>query len=254
MSTFNVLITGTKAGIGQGLLSAYATRPGTVVIAAVRDAPDSRATAKMISSITSIGDGSSIIPVQYDAAKETAGRDMVVYLQEKHPEIKHIDLVVANAGMADYWGPCNGVPAEDVSRTYTINAIGPVLLYHATRDLLLRSRQAPKFFVVTSVVGSISVGPFVGFDIPSYGMSKAAINWFIRKANAEEERLTIAAVSPGWTQTDMGQRAADKLNQTAPPMPLEQCIAGLLKVFDTATKDESKDTLFTAVPDQVLQW
>jgi hypothetical protein len=42
MST-TVLITGFKSGIGKGLLEAYASRPNTTAIAAIRDGPDSPA-------------------------------------------------------------------------------------------------------------------------------------------------------------------------------------------------------------------
>ncbi|KEF58749.1 uncharacterized protein A1O9_06675 [Exophiala aquamarina CBS 119918] len=73
-----VLITGTKAGIGKGLLKAYAARPGTLVVAAIRDGPDSPIAAELTSIPTA--KDSKIIVVQYDAGSKSAAVDLVAYL------------------------------------------------------------------------------------------------------------------------------------------------------------------------------
>lgn len=239
MSTFNVLITGTKAGIGNGLLAAYVARPDTLVIAAIRDEPDSEIAKNMIKNISHIGQGSSIVAARYDAAKEDAAQQLVDFLRHNHPGIKHLDCVVANAGIATNWEPCASVTAKDLRDVFAVNTLGPIMLYQATRDLLLASEGRPKYFVISSVVGSVQLGPTIGFELPSYGVSKAGINWFMRKANGQEDRLVVAAVSPGWVQSDMGQRAADYLNQESAPTTLEEGISALLKIFDNTGKAES---------------
>lgn len=250
--TTNVLITGTKAGIGQGLMAAYAARPNTTIIAAIRDAPDSEAGKAMVRSVTKLAEGSSIIPVQYDAAQDTAALDIITYIQNNHPDIKHLDLVVANAGIATHWEACTEVTAERLKHHYAVNTIAPILLYQATRDLMLASPK-PKFFVISSVMGSVSIGPGVGFQLPAYGTSKAAINWFTRKANYDEPKILVAPVSPGWVQTDMGNRAASLLKRDAAEMTLEDAIIGLERIFDTTEKEESKG-LFLHVPGKCLAW
>lgn len=250
--TTNILITGTKAGVGNGLLAAYATRLNTTVIAAIRDARDSDTAKTMVQAVKNIAEGSSIIPVRYDAAQQTSAQDLISYLHNNHPNIQHLDLVIANAGIATHWESCTEVTAERLKEHYTVNTIGPILLYQATRDLLLAS-QNPKLFVISSVVGSVQVGPSVGFQLPAYGTSKAAINWFARKANLEEEKIVLAAVSPGWVQTEMGDRAAVFLKQEAAPMTLEQSVTGLMKIFDGTGKKESKG-LFLHAPGEPLAW
>ena len=45
--------------------------------------------------------------------------------------------------------------------------------------------------------------PFFG-----YGLSKAAVNYLVRKLHFENPKLTSMAFNPGWVQTDMGNGAA----------------------------------------------
>lgn len=176
MPTFNILITGTKAGIGNGLLAGYAARPNTCVVAAIRDEPDSEVAKSMITNIKTLGEGSSIIAVKYDAALEDSAQNLVQLLRENYPSITHLDYVIANAGIATHWQSCTEVTPEQLKHHYAVNTIGPITLYQATRELLLAAPAAPKFFVVSSAVGSVQNGPGIGFHLPAYGTSKAAVN------------------------------------------------------------------------------
>ena len=101
MSTFNVLITGTKTGIGQGLLAAFVARPNTIVVAAIRDPPTSEKAQSMIAAITEIGCGSRIIPVQYDAGQLSSAQELVDGLKNSGG-VTHFDAVIANAGIASH--------------------------------------------------------------------------------------------------------------------------------------------------------
>lgn len=246
MSTFNVLITGTKAGIGHGLLAAYASRPNTTVIAAIRDVPDSNVAQAMVSSITNIANGSRIIPVKYNAALPESASDMIESLRISYPQITQLDLVLANAGIGTYWGPCAAVTAEDLALHYQVNTVGPVMLYQAARDLLSAAPNTPKFFVISSVVGSLGIGWNIGFELPAYGISKAAVNWFTRRANLEEKRIVVAPVNPGFVSTEMGDRAAAHLGRPEgkAPMTMDQCVKGLLGLFERIGKDDCKEGFF----------
>ena len=98
MSDFNVLITGTKSGIGHGLLAAFAARPNTTVIAAIRDAPTSEKAKAMVAAITEIGQGSRIIPVQYDASQPSSATEVVDYLKNSGG-VTHLDTVIAKEAL-----------------------------------------------------------------------------------------------------------------------------------------------------------
>ena len=239
MSTFNVLITGTKAGIGQGLLAAFAARPNTTVIAAIRDPPKSEKAQSMVAAITEVGVGSKIVPVQYDASQLSSAQELVDGLKNRG-DITHLDIVIANAAIASQWGEIKDVQAEEVLTTFRVNTMGPLLLYQATRDLLLAAKGEPKFFLVSSVLGSVTKGPDIPFKLVAYGMSKAAGNWFARKANLEEDRIVVVPVHPGWVQTAMGDGPAVKLGLQSAPMTIDFSVERLMKLFDSTDKEASK--------------
>jgi norsolorinic acid ketoreductase len=239
MSTFNVLITGTKAGIGQGLLAAFAAKPNTTVIAAIRDSPSSEKAQSMIAAITEIGYGSRVIPMQYDAGLLSSAQELVDGLKNSE-SITHIDTVIANAGIASQWGDTKDVQAEEVLTLFRVNTMGPLLLYQATRDLLLAAKGEPNFFLVSSVLGSVTKGPHIPFKMVAYGMSKAAGNYFARKTNIEEDRIVVVPVHPGWVQTAMGDGPAVKLGLNSAPMTIDFSVGRLMKLFDSTDKEASK--------------
>lgn len=94
--TTTVLVTGCKSGIGRGLLSAYASRPNTLAIAAIRDGPDSAAGKALIS--LPVGLGSKVIVAKYDAGSKTAAVDLVTFLKSTY-QLSVLDVVIANAGI-----------------------------------------------------------------------------------------------------------------------------------------------------------
>ena len=61
-----------------------------------------------------------------------------------------------------------------------VNTNGPLVLFQATYALL-RLSAAPKFIVISSAVGSVTVGANLPFNIYAYDASKAAVNWVARK-------------------------------------------------------------------------
>lgn len=66
--------------------------------------------------------------------------------------------------------------------------------------------------------------------LATYGASKAAINYIMRKVYIEEEWLTSMVIHPGWTQTDMGKGAAKTLGVGDDVLaPLEESIEGVVK-------------------------
>lgn len=75
--------------------------------------------------------------------------------------------------------------------------------------------------------------------VPSaaYGPSKAMLNWFGVRINAEDEWLTVFVLDPDWVQTDMGSRAAQAWGMAGPPVALDDSADGIFRVLTTATKE-----------------
>ena len=233
-----VLVTGAKAGIGKGLLKAYAQRSNTTVVAAIRDDPNSAA-AKELLSLSTAKD-SKIIVAQYDAGSKAAAEGLTTYLENEH-HIDRLDIVVANAGILHHYGPAKNVTPEELQEHLMVNTIAPILLYQGTATLLNRSEKEPKFFIISSTIGSNALMNEYPMPMIAYGLSKAAVNFAAGRIHREEERIIVVPVQPGWTHTAMGEKAAVWAGMEAKDVPiaLDDSVHGLMKVFDSATKAES---------------
>lgn len=250
MSSTTVLITGTKSGIGRGLLSAYAARPNTRVIAAIRDGAASDAAADLLSIST--GKGSEIIVAAYDAGSSTAASDLVASLQNEH-QIDVLDVVIANAGILKHFGLAADVKPEEMQEHFNINTMGPILLYRSTAPLLNRSSVTPKFFFISSNLGSNGLMDNYPMPMLAYGLSKAAVNFAASRIHREEKTMVVVPAQPGWVQTAMGEKAASFIGMSPSDVPvtLEQSVSGLMALFDTATKEKHSGKFWDQNGDQM---
>ncbi|EAQ86205.1 hypothetical protein CHGG_07458 [Chaetomium globosum CBS 148.51] len=227
-----VLITGGNRGLGQGLVKLFLAQPNYTVIAAVRD--PNHTTAQALADLPQ-GAGSTLITVRYDAGSEQSATDAVSELQTKH-NIDHLDIVVANAGISKQWPLVKDVKRADIQEHVEVNVLGVVSLYQATRELLQRSTVGPRFAAIGSMAGSLREQPPVPSG--SYGPSKAMLNWYGIRINAEEEWLTAFILDPGWVQTEMGNRAAQVWGVAeAAPDNINDSTEGMFKVLTTAKRE-----------------
>lgn len=107
--------------------------------------------------------------------------------------------------------------AEQLQHQYYVNAVLPLLLLQQLKTVL--PRKSPCFWVQLSAkVGSTTDNYLGGWY--SYRASKAALNMLLKNASIELKRthkqLTIAAIHPGTTDTELskpfqGRLPADKL-------------------------------------------
>ncbi len=175
---------------------------------------------------------------KYDAASETAAVDLVKYIQSTH-QVKSLDVVVANAGILKHFGPAREASAQTIMEHFQINTLAPILLYQATQPLLNASQHTPKFFIISSSIGSNGLQDHYPMPMLAYGMSKAAINWAASRIHREEDRIVVVAQQPGWVQTAMGNKAAAHAGMSPEDVPvtLEESVNGLIAVFDKADKE-----------------
>lgn len=241
--TTTVLITGAKSGIGKGLLALYASRPNTIVIAAIRDGRSSSA-AKELENLPT-GSGSKVIITSYDASSASAAVDAVADLKTNY-HINALDIVIANAGILKHFGPVSKVKMDEMEEHLKINTLAPILLYQSTTELLNASSQTPKFFIISSSMGSNGLMDNYPMPMIAYGLSKAAVNFVAGKLHREEPKTVVIPVQPGWVQTAMGEKAAELNGMSASDVPvtLEQSVTGLVAVFDKATKEEHSGKFF----------
>ena len=234
----SILITGAKTGIGKALLESYAARDNHLVIAAIRDGPRSDK-ARELEAVPK-GANSRVIVVKYDASSEASVTEMASQIRTLH-KVTALDVVIANAGILKQWGPVRHVSAADMLEHFGIHAMGALQLYQATAPLLDNSALTPKFFIISSSLGSNGLlGSYAKMQMVAYNTAKAAVNYIAGRIDQEEERLVILPIQPGWIATDMGSRAAvfAGMDSADPPVKLEDSVKGMLRVFDNATKEQ----------------
>ncbi|KAH8629675.1 hypothetical protein IG631_14252 [Alternaria alternata] len=249
------LITGASRGIGKGFAKSLLQRPSTTVIAAVRD--PSHSAARELSALDR-AHGSRLLLVPLDSSETTSAQEAVRILKEDH-NIKHIDVVIANAGIATDNGPVRTTTAENVIKHVLVNAIGPVVLFQATADLLQGSPTGQPVFVATSsLMGSIGSMEAIA-ELPNthspYGSSKAALNWFVRRIHFEEPWLTTFVLHPGTVETDMlvAATAGSGLQpEDMGAISVQTSISGMLAVIESTTRKSSGT--FRAYDGSALPW
>lgn len=134
--------------------------------------------------------------MKIDSHSETDAEVAVKQLKQEHG-IDHLDIVIANAGIANNADATLKVPIHVVRNHLDVNLIGALVLFQATWPLLQQSSD-PKFVHVSTTLSSM--GDMENWPIPAaaYGASKAAMNYFSRKIHFEIEGLTSFAIHPGY--------------------------------------------------------
>lgn len=193
-STETALLTVTRPGIGLALVEHLLQRPDTTVIAAFRA---SSATApNPFSAIEPPNASSTLIPLPLPTVPIPSPSALASLLP---PSITRLDVVVANAGGTSGFRDVASTSAEDMRYDFEANAVGPAELFRCVWPLLERGATVRKFVLVSSSVGSIGTLAEENMPATAYGMSKAAANWWARKASLDfaERGLAVGILHPG---------------------------------------------------------
>ncbi|XPS77145.1 Norsolorinic acid ketoreductase [Ascochyta lentis] len=227
------LVTGANRGLGRGLVQQLLLRVSTTVVACVRSVATSQASFQGLD----LGNNSRLVVVQLDCASASDPQQAVQELHSVH-RITRIDVVIANAGIANDHHPASSVPLDQLEEHMMVNAYSMLLLFQATKSLLQRSIQAPKFVYIGARLGTISDMDRLGrAPLAAYSLSKLAGNWLVRKLHYENEWLIAFIVDPGYVQSDMGNYGAQLLGRQQADTPIEDSARGILSRIDDATKD-----------------
>lgn len=236
MSSLTYLITGANRGIGQGFVSTLLLRPNTTVIAAVRD-------VSKASSLESIpkGSGSKLILIKIDASSETDPFTAVTELKTKH-NITSLDIVIANAGIGHSGGPISSTTPSALHDHINVNTLGPILLFQATSPLLRASTSKnPIFLGISTAIASLGIQDALSFlpqKFSPYGVSKAALNWTVRRIHIEEPWLTAYVTHPGLVLTDMAAAMDEGTDMKAlGAITVQESVDGVLKTLDKAGRE-----------------
>jgi norsolorinic acid ketoreductase len=113
--------------------------------------------------------------------------------------ITYLSVVIANAGMAEFYGTVLQTPFNGAIDHFTTNTAGTLALFQATYPLLTATRESiPKFITISTTVGSIGDMENWRMNATAYGMSKAALNWLTKNIHIENPDLIAFPIHPGY--------------------------------------------------------
>ena len=142
------------------------------------------------------GEGSQLLLVKIESTSETDAVAAVRSVQSQG--VSHLDVVIANAGIfkTEAFREVARMKTSDLLEHVDVNVNGPVRLFQATLPLLKAAKQ-PKFIVISSAVSTITNAEYIPYTVTSYGASKAALNFLLRRIHIENPNLVAVAFHPG---------------------------------------------------------
>lgn len=186
------VVTGAGQGIGRAIATRLAIDGATVVINYLGH---SDVTDEFVSELTNKGFKSSAF--RADVSKDAERRALIKHVVDTFGVI---DILVNNAGV-EHFGKLEDITEEDFSRVFAINVAGQLFVTQAASPHIPRGGR----IVMTS---SISAQRAV-LNHTLYSASKAAVSAMVLNLAPElgERGITINAVAPGGTDTNMAKEA-----------------------------------------------
>lgn len=176
-------------------MAEYSLRPNYTVVAAVRD--PAHTASKSLHDLP-LGLNSTLIVVPLDSSSEVSINNSIAALKTQY-SINSLSVVIANAGMAEFYGSLLETPTKSVRDHFNTNTVGTLVLFQTVYPLLtaLSSGEPPKFVTISSTVGSVTEMEPWKANSAAYGMSKAALNWLTRNIHFEHPDAIAFPIHPG---------------------------------------------------------
>lgn len=216
-----ILVTGANRGLGLEFVRQYADA-GARVFAACREPARAGALREICSGHTGVDileldvtDSDAIDTAAEDVAADGDGR---------------LDILINNAGVSPRGERFDNLEAQAMLGVYAVNTVAPAIMAQRLRPLLARSER-PRIANISSTMGSLASKDYGRFY--SYASSKAALNMITRAAACDlaDEGIIVAALHPGWVQTDLGGPKAE--------LTPAESVAGLIDVIAGLTPEQS---------------
>jgi 3-oxoacyl-[acyl-carrier protein] reductase len=187
------IVTGSSRGIGKEIVMRLA-REGAKVIVNYRSSPDEA--EEVVKKIEQ--QGGEATAIQADVSQVDQSKQLVEKAVEKYGQL---NILVSNAGI-EHFGKLEEITLEDFNRVFSINVAGQLFVTQAAAAYL---PSGGRIVLTSSVSAKIAV-----FYHTLYGASKAAVSAMVRNLAPElgERGITINAIAPGGTATDMAEKNA----------------------------------------------
>lgn len=186
-------------GIGRQIVAQLLLRPSTTVAATVRDTNhESAATLKLLP----VASASKLVIVPLNSKDSKYSYDSLVH-RLSHENVNALDIIIANAGTVANFKGILETDMDDAEQCFEVNTLGPLQLFQTCWPLLEKSdvndAAKKKFVLITSASASIEILEWESFPNVAYGMSKAAVNWLVKKISVDFKGagLKVGIIHPG---------------------------------------------------------
>ena len=186
------LVTGGSRGIGAAIVRKLVAEGASVALNYRTNAEQAKELVHELDSATT-----RVVAVQGDVGDPTAIRTLVTSAAE---ELGGLDIAVSNAGV-EHFGSLAEITAEDFARVFDTNVRGQLFVAQAAAAVL---PSGGRIVLTSSASTKMPVRHHT-----LYAASKAAVSTMVSNLALElaEQGITINAVSPGGTATDMSAQA-----------------------------------------------
>lgn len=176
-----ILITGASAGFGNALARHFAARQHRVIVCARRSEPLAALAAEFPNQVQ---------PLVIDVRNRSA---VVSALEGLPPDLRDIDVLINNAGLALGIEPAYEANFEDWETMIMTNCLGLVSVTHTILPSMVR-RKKGRIINISSVAGEV---PYPGGNV--YGATKAFVHQFTNNLNADliGSGVSATSIQPG---------------------------------------------------------
>ncbi len=226
------VITGGASGMGRAGAELFAREGASVVVADINADGAAEVAAGIVAA------GGAALHVGVDVGSAEACTQMA---QVAADAFGGIDIVWANAGLAQRYTPISDLTEAEFDRQMTVNAKGPWLTIRQALPLL-RARGRGSCIITASLSGLKARG-----DLSAYQASKGAAVMLAKSLSRElaPDRIRVNAICPGFAQTPMSatflegtegifEQSLAAVPLGRPVMPEDIAWAGLFLASDEA--------------------
>lgn len=189
------IVTGSSRGIGKEIAMRLVHESAKVVINYSRSPEKAEEVVNQIQQ-----QGGEAIAIQADMSQVDQIQQLVTKAVEKYGQL---NILVSNAG-SEYFGKLEEITLQDFERVFSVNVAGQLFAAQAAARYL---PSGGRIVLTSSVSAKIAV-----FYHTLYAASKAAVSAMVLNLAPElgERGITINAIAPGGTATDMAKENAKR--------------------------------------------
>jgi len=196
------VITGANRGIGFEIAKQLAGAGIKIILTA-------RNEKKGKEAVNLLADGGDIIFRRLDVIDDKSIKEFASYMEK---EWGYMDILINNAGiLIDKDRLAINVEPEKLRLTLETNLIAPLYLSQLLIPLMMKKNWG-RIVNISSGMGAFAGEYTLGMAVPSYRISKTALNAFTRILADElkDTGIIVNSMCPGWVRTDMGGKDAYK--------------------------------------------